>query len=406
LPGGAAVAELNHMNVGRDSRLNVWAGFAVLLLLPSFDVVLKYTGIAGLAAYSIFGLAGLYIFDRYLGARAIVRLREKPALIAAFGVFVFLAVIAALVYPIANSGRFGGGSDIDDAMLIGAREILAGRYPYYPKTYLGGYLSPMPGTILLSVPFVAAGLLPFQNVFWVAILFFTARTFLKSSVLAFGIVLTPVVTSPSFYQVLVTGSDHTTNTIFVLVAMWSTVKAVSEHPGNWWKKVLGAVCLGFCLSSRSVFLLLVPLHFSALWQASGFREALKYTGLTIVVFAAVTVPFYLYDPAGFSPLIVQAQKTAYLESVLPNAGLIIAVSTFLFAVILSLQKLPSDCSTLFRNCALVQLFMLVFASTLWIIYSREFTLYLGTIGYGMFTLFFASAAAWISIGKRVHLIDK
>ena len=394
------------MNAGRDTRLKVGAVFAVLLLIPSFDVVLKYAGLAGLAAYSISGLAGLAIFDRCLGARVIVSLREKPAFIAAFGVFVFLAMTAALMYPIANSGRYGGGSDIDDAMLIGAREIMAGRYPYYPKTYLGGYLSPMPGTILLSVPFVAAGLLPLQNVFWMAILFFTARNFLKSSVLALGIVLTPVLTSPTFYQVLVTGSDHTANTIFVLVAMWSTVKAVSENPGNSWKKILAAACLGFCLSSRSVFFFLAPLHFSALWQACGFREALKYTGLTIIVFAAVTLPFYLYDPAGFSPLIVHAQKTAFLETVLPNAGMIIAVSTFLFALILSLQKLPSDCSALFRNCALVQLFMLLFASSLWIIYSGEFTLYLGTIGYGMFTLFFACAGAWISIAKRVHLIAK
>jgi hypothetical protein len=388
------------MNGVSSYRFGLVAGLAVLLLLPSFDVVLKYTGVLGLTVYFVFGFAGICVFDRFLSERLIGRRMGKTAVFAALLVLAFLCVVAAVGYPIANSGRFGGGSDIDDAMLIGAGEILSGRYPYYPKTYLGGYLSPMPGTLLLSIPFVATGLLAFQNVFWLGILFIVARKFLRSSVFALGLILTPVLIAPTFYQVLVTGSDHAANTIYVLAAMWASVHFVSERAGVWWKRSLAAAALGVGLSSRSVFFFVVPLLFSTLWQTSSFREACKYIGLTVAVFAMVTLPFYIYDPSGFSPLIIQTRKTAFLESVLPHAGPIIGGSALILSIVLGLQKQTRDCEVLFRNCAIVQFFLLLFASTLWAIYSGQFTLYLGTIGYGMFTLFFAAASLWINISKR------
>ena len=392
------------MNSGGNTRLAVVGGFSILLLVPSFDTVLKYTGVIGLIGYFLSGFAGLYVFDRFLAKWVINSLREKPVLSAAIAAFILaiLIAIAAVGYPIANSGRFGGGSDIDDAMLIGAGEILEGRYPYYPKTYLGGYLSPMPGTLLLSVPFVAAGLLPYQNLFWLAFLFFTARNILKNSAIALGVAMTPVLTNPTFYQVLVTGSDHAANSIYVLVGMWATVRSVSERQTIWWKKVLAAAFLGFGLSSRSVFLFLMPLLFSLLFQTSGLREALKYVGLVLVIFCAVTLPFFLYDPAAFSPLIVHAEKTRLLENVLPHAGLIIGGTTLVLSLILSLQRMTSDCAILFRNSAIVQLFMLLFASILWVIYIGQLSLFLGTIGYGMFALFFASVSAWIFLARRLN----
>jgi hypothetical protein len=388
------------MNRGGNTRLAVIAGFAALLLIPSFDTVLKYAGAAGLICYFLFGTAGLYLLDRFLVEGIIARVGQKAVLFTAFFVFAVLIAIAAIGYPIANSGRFGGGSDIDDAMLIGAGEILAGRYPYYPQTYLGGYLSPMPGTLLFAIPFVAAGLLPYQNVFWLAVLFFASQKFFKSAAPALGLIVTPLLTNPTFYQVLVTGSDHAANSIYVLVGIWATVRSVSHERTPWWKKVLAASFLGVGLSSRSVFLFLVPLVFSVLVQNSGLREALKYVGLALVVFAAVTLPFFLYDPPAFSPLIVQAQKTRMLENVVPHAGFVIGGSALVLSLILSLQKMTNDCRILFRNAAVVQIFMLLFASIVWMIYVGQLSLFVGTIGYGMFTLFFATASVWIFLAGR------
>ncbi len=384
------------MNKIETHRFTAIMGTAVLLLVPSFDIVLKYTGLPGIAAYFIAGLTGLYICDRFVVQLFISRVTDRQSVIAAMVVFLVLILIVAVGYPIANSGRFGGGSDIDDAMVVGASALLRGEYPYYHLTYLGGMLSPMPGTILLSVPFVFFGQIQYQNIFWLAILFVASRKILGDSVLSLGIIGTVVLISPTFYQVLVTGSDHIANSIYIIVGLWLTVRAVTTPGSSTLQKLLPAILLGIGLSSRSNFLLILPLFFSVLVQNSSWKDAIKYVSVALLVFAAVTVPFYVYDSGGFTPLIVQRAKITELEALLPHAGVIIPLSALLLSIGLAMNKMDRDCAVFFRNCAIVQLFTLLFTSTLYAIQSGHFTLFLGTGGYGMFTLFFAVVSVWIT----------
>lgn len=375
-------------------------GLAIFLLVTSFDSVLKYFGVKGLVLYFVIGTGLLLLGYRFLIPAFHNSISEKYAIYLAVLAFLFLISLVAYVYPIANSGRFGGGGDIDDAMIIGATEIIHGHYPYYKQTYLGGLLSPMPGTILLSVPFVFLNLLPYQNIFWLSALFLAVRSNLKSGVYALSLLLTILLFSPTFYQVLVTGSDHISNSIYVIIGMWFMVRAVTDPASSIWQRLWPTVLLGVGLSSRSNFLLLMPLLFSVLAQNAGWKDALKYVALALAVFLTVTGPFWIYDPAGFSPLVVQSIKINSFESILPYSGIIIPATAVTLSLALSWMKMGKDCAVFFRNAAIVQLFVLLFTSILFAVKSGEFTLFMGTAGYGLFTLFFGVLGIWITLNKR------
>ncbi|MEO7660685.1 MAG: hypothetical protein ABIV48_13805 [Pyrinomonadaceae bacterium] len=377
-------------------------GFAVFLLVPSFDTLLKYFGTPGLAVYFIVGTGLIIIGYRYVITPFHSLVSERQAIYLAIFTFVFLTVITAYVYPIANSGRFGGGTDIDDAMIIGASEIIQGHYPYYRQTYLGGWISPMPGTILLSVPFVFINLLPYQNIFWLLLFFIAVRANLKSNVYALGLLWTILLFSPTFYQVLVTGSDHISNTLYVLIGMWFMVRSISDRGSSLWQRLWPTVLFGIGLSSRSNFLLLVPLLISVLAQNSDRKLAFKYVALAGLVFSSVTLPFWLYDPGAFTPLVVQSYKIQVLEGVLPYARIIIPGSAFILSLVFSCTRMEKDCAVLFRNSAIVQLFVLLFSSILFALQTGQLTLFMGTSGYGMFTLFFGLLSTWIILRRKTR----
>lgn len=373
-------------------------GFACLLLLPSFDMPLKYYGIAGMAAYFLLGLAGILICYYLIIPNLEQKLSERVALALLLLTFAGLVVIVAIGYPLANSGRFGGGSDMDEALIIGATEIVNGRYPYYQRTYLGGLLSPMPGAIILSIPFVLLHLLSYQNIFWLGALAAVVRKFLGRYSYALLVLWTVLAVSPTAYQVLVTGSDHITNTLYILVSMWLVIKAADSTSGRF-AGLLPALLLGVGLSSRSNFLLLMPLFLSVLVQTAGWKAAIRYCAVAGVAFIAVTLPFWLYDPSGFAPSTVQASKLEALSATLPGAPVIIPFSAFLLSFTLALTRMKSDCAAFFRNCAIVQLFALYFPSLVYAAGQGELMLFLGTAGYGMFTILFAAVSAWIYLSK-------
>ncbi|MEO5860675.1 MAG: hypothetical protein ABIR33_17215 [Pyrinomonadaceae bacterium] len=374
-------------------------GFALLLLLPSLDIPLKYGGVAGMIGYLIAGLVGLTFAYYKLLPIVSVRLSENNALWILLLTITVLAVFALVLYPIANSGRFGGGTDVDDALIIGVTEIAAGRYPYYQQTYLGGLLSPMPGAILLSFPFVLSGLLPLQNIFWIGALSAAARTVFGSFKPALMIVLTVVLVSPTAYQVIAVGSDHMSNAIYILISMWLLVRAVANEGSSSWQRLFPAILLGISLSSRSNFLVLTPILFSVLLQNSNWKVAARYCSIAAAVFLAVTIPFWLYDPPAFSPYLIQSGRLENMRDVLPHAPIIVPAISFILAAAASLLRMGKDCAAFFRNCAVVQILILYISSLPYAAHLGEFSLFLGNIGYGMFTVFFAAVSIWIYMSR-------
>ena len=383
------------MTVEKDDSVYLAVfGFAAFLLIPSFDTFLKYFGVLGVLVYFAAGATALVLLGKFVLPFYRSKMSGRYADILAIVTFAALTLLVTIVYPLANSGRFGRGSDADDALLIAGGRLLNGEFPYYLSTYLGNMISPMPGAVLFSIPFTVLGLIAIQNVFWLGVLFVTVRHYFKSSPLALGLIWLLLLFSPTVLQNLLTGADYVSNSIYILVFMWIMVTTISDPKSAEWKRLLPAVLLGIGLSSRSNFVVLIPLFLSVLVQNAGWISAIKYLAISGVTCLLVTVPFWLYDPAGFTPLIVQSMKVTELQTVLPFAGVIIPLSGIILAAVLSFQKMETNCMIFFRNCAIVQLFVVLFTSGIWSLKLGYLDLFVGQSGYGMFTLFFGAVAGW------------
>jgi hypothetical protein len=369
-------------------------GFALSLFIPSTAIFQKYLGIMGVVAYIAIASLALLLFIKYkyIFARRASKVTEKQVLWLATLTFLLLLIIFLVGYPIANSGIVGGGSDGDDALNTATTELLHGRYPYYPKTYLGNPISPLPGTLLLAVPFVLFGNGAYQNFFWVLAFFVVMKSYFKDGRSALLLLWLIFALSPIVLYVFVVGSDYLSNSLYVLLfILWMTVSISQPNQSNW-GKILPAILLGIGLSSRANFVLLLPLVFSTLVQKGGWKPAIKYTAVTCITFIVVTVPFFLYDPQGFSPLHT-SNKLGQFQSIIPFAGFLIPLVTAIIALIFVFSMSVShNLDSLFRKSAIVLAFPVLCGVVLSSIksWSADFQF----AYFGVFFLFFGAVSSW------------
>jgi len=373
---------------------------AIFTLAPSFDTALKYFGVSGVLGYFLIGTLMILVADRFVMPVLQRLISERTANILAIFTFVLLGAVTIIVFPMVNTAQFGSGSDADDALVVAASQLVSGNYPYSLMTYLGNLISPMPGTVLLAIPFVIIGAIHLQNIFWLAIFFLAFRHFEKSSVSALGLVWAMLALSPTLLQNILTGADYASNSIYILIMMWIMMRTIPDPQSLEWKRIVPVIILGIGLSSRSTFMLVMPLFLSVLVQSSNWKTAIKYLSISAVAFLAVTLPFWVYDPAGFAPLTVQSDKLKFIESILPFAGILIPGSAGVLALALSFQNMKDDAARFFRNCAIVQIYVLFLTSLLYSIKLGYVDFFLQQSGYGMFTLFFGATAFWMYLNKE------
>ncbi len=375
-------------------------GFAVFSLAPSFDTVLKYFGVAGVVAYFVLGTSILFAAERYILPVLQRYVSEWNANFLAIATLILLVTATVITYPLINTSTLGSGSDADDALVIAAGELVSGNYPYRLTTYLGNLISPMPGTVLLSIPFVLFGAVHLQNIFWLVVFFLVFRHFEKSSVSALGLVWAMLAFSPTLLQNLLTGSDYASNSIYILAMMWIMIRTIPDPESAEWKRIVPAIILGIGLSSRSTFMLIMPLFLSVLVQTSNWKAAVRYLSISAISFIAVTLPFWIYDPAGFAPLTVQSEKLEFIAEVMPFAGILIPGSAGLLAIVLSFQNMKNDTPRFFVNCAFVQIYVLFLTSLFYSIKLGYVDFFLQQSGYGMFALFFGATAFWMYLNRK------
>src|SRR5712692_294785 len=371
-------------------KARTFAGLAFCLVLPSCGVIQKYFGNPGLLIYLVAASTILWIAYSYSSSFLLSRLSERQAQFLAVATFVALIAVFALVFPRANVHVAGRRSDADDALNLAVSELLHGRYPYYGQTYLHNAIANLPGAILLATPFVLLGTSAYQNLFWLATFFFAVSRLTRSW--RHGLILLWVVLifSPVVMNYVVTGGDDLANSIYVLVFMLLATSWVSDADARVWKKALAALMLGVGLSSRANFLLAIPQVFAVLTIRAGWRAALKCVAVVGVAFAAVTIPFWIHDPAGFAPLRAQAHKVAEFQTVLPFAGLVVPALGGCIAVVLAWRSVKRRRETWLRDCAIVQAFLVLCVVTFSVIQTR--TLSLTATSYGVFFLFFGVLA--------------
>src|SRR5829696_1085139 len=307
------------------------------LLIPSLAVVQKFLAIAGVVAYASVVTLVLYIGHRWVFRAFTLRMSEEAVPWLVVATFLALLLMFLIMYPLANSGIVGPGSDRDEALNIASTELLRGHYPYYQETYFGNAISPMPGALLLAIPFVLIGNSAYQNLFWLFVFFLFTISYLNDRRSALLLLWTIIALSPVVLQEFVTGGDYLANSLYVMLAIVWLVRAVLRSDFGGWETLVPAVFLGIALSSRANFATLLPLIFSALVAVSGWKTAAKCVAVTCVTSAAITLPFYIYDPQGFSPLLTAAGKLGDFRSMIPFVGLIVPLVTGLISLVLALQ---------------------------------------------------------------------
>jgi hypothetical protein len=379
----------------------VVVGAVLWLLIPSLAVVQKFLGIAGVVTYAT--VPSLIFFAGYKrGFRAFTsRVSEKavPWLVAA--TFLGLALIFLVVYPVADAGipGVGPGSDRDEALNIATTQLLHGHYPYYDRTYLGAPITPMPGALLLALPFILVGNSAYQNLFWLFLFFLFARSFLTDGRLALLLLWTMLTLSPVVLQEFVTGGDLLANGLYVMLfSVWMVSATLRSDLGGW-EKLVPAVMLGIGLSSRANFATLLPLIFSALVGVAGWKTAVKYAAVTCATSAAITLPFYLYDPQGFSPLLSSTGQLGRFDSVVPLARVIVPLVTGVISLVLALQCANRDLSIMLRNCAIVLVFPVLCGIVLISAEAAKPEFWFAS--YGLPAMVFGVTAAWPKLSRTL-----
>jgi len=341
-----------------------WNFFVLLLLLafPSSGFVQKHIGLAGVAGY-LGWVALVLLTTRRLTARMVAFLQRWFWGLCVM-VLAGLAIGFAVVYPIENRGGFGKSSDRDDGLNLAVTRMAEGKSPYYGSSKSAGPLSVLPGGIVLAAPFVALGNSAYQNMFWLVGFLVGACWMFRDRVIALVLLTVPLALSPAAMHEFISGGDMLANGIYVAlfflyaIGLWTSPRAGTAA------KWLACVGLGVGLASRPNFLLLTPLFGALLWRMVGLRLALGAVAVVGVVVVVITVPFYLHDPSGFTPLLAR-QKLAVIDGVMPWASKGMIGTAALLGMIGGWRLLRSNSAEMtqafFRWCTLVTLWPMVCA---------------------------------------------
>jgi hypothetical protein len=323
--------------------------FAAVLLLASLQPVWARAGAPGAAVFALAVAAAVRVPPGRL--RAAARALAARHLLWLGGLTLLLAALFAVVYPVADAGVLGGGSDRDEALDLAVRALAAGEHPYRVRTYLDNPITPMPGALLLAAPFVALGGAALQVLFWVPALAVALGRALRDRGAGILLAAAAVALCPEALRDLLGGGDMFVNAVYVTVAVALAMEAAGGRSSRR-AAAAAAVLLGVALSSRPNFVLLFPPVLAGLARAGGAR-GVRVGALAAAAFAAVTAPIYLADPASFSPLHT-ANKLRQFEQVVPHAGAWVTGATVAAALLLALRPGLRRTDALLLACAAVQ----------------------------------------------------
>lgn len=289
----------------------------VVLALTAFVLMLPETkaGVPSLGINIVLAIIGLWGIDR-LGNRMSRTMQFRIAL----SVIALLAIsnaICNLALPEVTLL-----ADRDEALEFSAMNFVAGQYPYTAKLPSGNPITPLMGAVFLAMPFVIiGGSSVWQTFVWlgVAVRYLTVkggRPLVLIAGLCFSI--------PIIQDIVLLNGDLPTNNLYVILTMIWLITS-SSKPSS----IAASVLAGFALASRFNFIFWIPSVTMFIIVARGKREALHRIGITLFVMALLIVPFYLADPAHFSPLHAISKVNMVT---LPNSGVIFVVVSALVAV--------------------------------------------------------------------------
>jgi hypothetical protein len=378
--------------------IKIWSFFwlVLCLLIPSLPDVRKYLGSPGMVVYLLFVPAAVFFYLRIFLPFFVAKISEKQAFLFTLVFLAGVAVVFFVVFPIANVHIPGRGSDSADGLNLAVKELLNLRYPYNVRAYLGNPISELPGSILLSMPFVIMGYSAYQNIFWIFVFCIFLKSYFKTWRLVFLLMLLIFALSPVVDQQLVTGGPNLANEIFIMLSMYLFISQMSGANHSRLAKTGSAVFLGIAMSSKLNFVLIGPLLLSCLVQNSGWKQTVKYLLISAAVWVIVTLPLYFYAPESFTPFRTQAGHASY--SVLPFSVVLLPLAAGMVSVVLALRRMGPDCEALFAYSAFVQGLLIVMTVILSNIAAGR--IYLDNFRYGIMFLFLGSVPCWRELTRE------
>ncbi len=284
-------------------------------------------------------LAGAIAIGVFLAVARQMGLRRGGSLhwgwfAAYFGLVLGLYLV---LYPIAQSHVLGPGSDRECQLAVADRQLLHLEYPYAARTCMGQTISAGPGAVMLALPFYLMGRVSIQNLVWLAVLVVFCLKFFRYRTTAMAYLLIVILGSPGALDDFVVGGDLAICSIYVCIGICVFLWTFDENPSGWQHYVVG-VFLGLALCSRVIFAVIPPLLLAYLLQHGKRSAALKSFAIPMIVALGVTLPLYLYNPKGFTPLQL-SQKLDFtglppqiahpLVVILPVLAMLVACTGFL-----------------------------------------------------------------------------
>lgn len=351
------------MNPPLQARARNAAGVIPLALFLAFcsaGLVQKFGGTGGLLAYTA-AVAAACVVARCCQplARRLIAVRFRAATAACV---ILLGVSYVISHPLEDGKGPGRSSDRDEGLELAVGRMLNGENPYYPQNPVAGPLSLLPGAILLATPFVCAGSVGLQNVFWLGAFLVACRRRFADPALALTLTVLPLAISPSCLYEFVSGGDLIANGIYVTLALMAAGDVWSRPVVSRLPAAASLLFLATALASRANFILLLPVFGAFVWSQRGLPRAIAACATTLALSAAIVLPFYAVDPAAFTPL-MSRDKLSFADKTLPWAGpalmalTVCAASTAAIMVLRERRERrePDATGDWLRGCALVTL---------------------------------------------------
>lgn len=274
---------------------------SLITVLPSLPIALNSGGVRGAILYAALvpaSFATLAIIEGIPDLAERVRRFERAVVALA----VLALVLAFIVrYPMSQAGLLGVGTDRDEALDIGVERLLAGLFPYHARTYMGVPLTPLPGAMLLAMPFHLMGAAAWQNLLWMPVGLFLLVDAARGLRTRAPLAVVALFGNLTVLQDHTHGGDLGVNSVYAAAALWLVHRAGSAEAPRPALLAVAAAVLAVAVVSRPVFAVAAVVGAAFVTGRQGPRAGAVFAAVLTAAAAALLLPFLLHDPAAVLP---------------------------------------------------------------------------------------------------------
>ena len=256
-----------------------------------------------------------------------------------FFIFLLVSLLIWFLYPIADGLKSQmRGSDQDDCVIIGVKQLASLLHPYVKTSYLGNPCSTGLGIILLYFPFVLFNIYFLASISLAYLCVYVIGRFKGTYTASVFLILQ--FSSLFSMELLVVGSDLIFLGFGLVLLIFQTINLVLKKNTNniFWL----AVFAGLLSSSRINFLVIAPIISIFIfihWRKGGLLFGFFSISTAIIPSSIV----YFIDPSKFSPFHLLEKSNLLLQGGLKEVTIFLSFLAFLFSCNLikkSIRLLP------------------------------------------------------------------